>query len=296
MHCSRLAFAIPIALTAASFAAAQQPIAIPPDMPIDVGPGTQGTLVYEGPPVADVAWYCGATGASVGEIADDLHMVQGGSLASFDFTYGTFRLSGDFGSGNDAVAVVSFYGNDPGDSVMPDAGSLIASYTITGLPWFSNAAFKRTFDVPGPVYPSVPADVWMGVEIFVPQEGTVGSLVAAGLFFADPTPVLGTSHFVTWHIGPTCFDEPYRDTFTEVNYLVNVRVFPQANEPPTCTADLAAARASFLEPSPGAFVVTEGETITVDFDGDDPDADLLTVSATGMPPGASLSPWPGPRR
>jgi hypothetical protein len=62
---------------------------------------------------------------------------------------------------------------------------------------------------------------------------------------------------------------------------------------PSCAADLADARDSFLEPSPGSFVVTEGETITASFVGDDPDDDPLTMTVTGLPPGATISPASG---
>ncbi len=67
-----------------------------------------------------------------------------------------------------------------------------------------------------------------------------------------------------------------------------------ANLPPTCSADLSLAQTDFLEVSPGAFVVTEGETIVVPFLGSDPDGDNLMVSASGLPGGASLAPISGP--
>lgn len=68
---------------------------------------------------------------------------------------------------------------------------------------------------------------------------------------------------------------------------------PAANQPPTCSSDLAAAREAFLEVAPGAFVVTEGETFVVPFTGVDPEGGALTSSAA-LVPGAGLSPTAGP--
>jgi hypothetical protein len=67
---------------------------------------------------------------------------------------------------------------------------------------------------------------------------------------------------------------------------------PVANQPPTCSVDLADARDYFLEDSPGAFVVTEGETFIVPFTGTDPDGDALTAFAV-LPDRAGLSPTSG---
>jgi hypothetical protein len=67
---------------------------------------------------------------------------------------------------------------------------------------------------------------------------------------------------------------------------------PVANQPPTCSSDLAAAREAFLEVAPGAFVVTEGETFVVPFTGVDPEGGQLTASAA-LVPGAGLSPTAG---
>ncbi len=66
------------------------------------------------------------------------------------------------------------------------------------------------------------------------------------------------------------------------------------NQPPTCDMDLAAAQVDFLEPSPGSFVVTTGETITATFTGYDPDGDDLTATLDGLPPEATLSQTSGP--
>jgi len=61
------------------------------------------------------------------------------------------------------------------------------------------------------------------------------------------------------------------------------------NQAPTCTVDFSLARAEFLEPSPEAFVVTEGRTIDVPISVGDPDGDHLTVTLAG-PAGASIGP------
>jgi len=67
---------------------------------------------------------------------------------------------------------------------------------------------------------------------------------------------------------------------------------PVANQPPTCSVDLTAAREDFLEAAPGAFVVTEGATLVVPFTGVDPEGGLLGASAA-LPAGAGLSPTSG---
>jgi hypothetical protein len=67
---------------------------------------------------------------------------------------------------------------------------------------------------------------------------------------------------------------------------------PVVNQPPTCSADLTAAREAFLEVVPGSFVVTEGETFVVPFTGLDPEGGALSSSAV-LPAGAGLSPTAG---
>lgn len=61
------------------------------------------------------------------------------------------------------------------------------------------------------------------------------------------------------------------------------------NAPPTCEVDLTAAEVIFLQPLPACFVVTEGETISVTFVGEDPDGDDLTAALSGLPNEATLS-------
>jgi hypothetical protein len=64
--------------------------------------------------------------------------------------------------------------------------------------------------------------------------------------------------------------------------------------PPVCTRDLSQAEARFFQSAPGEFIVTEGETFVVTFAAEDLDGDTLTVSALGLPQGATLSPLAGP--
>ena len=70
-------------------------------------------------------------------------------------------------------------------------------------------------------------------------------------------------------------------------------ILQAVNVAPSCAVNLSSAELNFVQPTPGSFVVTEGETITVLFDGDDPDGDDLTVSGSGLPTGSSLSPSSG---
>lgn len=62
----------------------------------------------------------------------------------------------------------------------------------------------------------------------------------------------------------------------------------QVNTPPTCRLGFTEARDSFLEPTAGSFIVTEGQTLVVAVTADDVDGDDLTLSLTG-PTGATLA-------
>lgn len=68
---------------------------------------------------------------------------------------------------------------------------------------------------------------------------------------------------------------------------------PQANFAPVCSVDFTQAAGQFLQTGPGTFVVTEGNTIAVDFSALDEDADPLTVSSVGAPTTAVLTPAAG---
>lgn len=68
---------------------------------------------------------------------------------------------------------------------------------------------------------------------------------------------------------------------------------PASNDPPVCTADLTEAQEDFIEPTPGTFIVTEGQTITVPFTGTDANGDTLTAALAGLPASATLAPLSG---
>lgn len=103
-------------------------------------------------------------------VADDLHMVEGGSLCSFTFGYN------DPGPGG-FQAVVTFFANDGSDS--PPTIPVGGPYTVGGLPGGTNAII-----VDPPDAPVLGQDVWMAVQFSAPTPG---------LLIADP-PVVGSSH------------------------------------------------------------------------------------------------------
>ena len=81
--------------------------------------------------------------------------------------------------------------------------------------------------------------------------------------------------------------------YDDVSLVPTDNLTDNDNTNPFCSADVTDAQASFNEPAPGSFVVTAGETITVPFTGTDLDGDNLTVTSTGLPAGATLSPTSG---
>src|SRR5262245_60728292 len=107
------------ALAGRGTAQGPQILPLPPGVPHHVGPGTQGTPVYQGPTFESCSasgWLCDVddeltTLIGMAEVADDLHMTEGGVLASFTFTYVTSSLhglglgvTGPVGLGNDVTA------------------------------------------------------------------------------------------------------------------------------------------------------------------------------------------------
>jgi hypothetical protein len=304
------------ALAAGAIAQGPQIRPLPPGVPHFIGPGTQGTTVYEGPPFDPCSasgWGCGFNNPPlpdpIGEVADDVHLTQAGLLASFTFTYLTDSRDIDgvivpVGPGDDVTAIVSFYANDPTDSTLP-TGTPIASYTIPGLPRDDLAFFTHTFDVPAEDSVLLSQDLWVGVEMTEPVPELTASLALPALECGGTVPVgvpvLGTSHSPIFFGPAVCIPDPGllfepADLLGFVtNHFLTVRVFTEdPNQPPTCAADLSLAMADFLEVGPGEFVVTVGQTIVVPFTGTDPDGDMLTASSLDLPPGATLTPTSGP--
>lgn len=200
-------------------------------LPMIFGPGTQGFTAYRGPAIPDFFWYCDFDGVdftTIGEVAEDVHLMQAGDLASITFAYHV--------SGNDTLtsgladALLKVYANDPADSVTPALGPL-ASYTIPGLPWDTSANFTSTFDIPVP-FP-VTQDLWIGIEIVSPP-GTAGSVLGAGPNGQSPAVNLGSSHNVTWFGPSSCTLPPEGELWDNadfgfvLNYTILVRVFPPA--------------------------------------------------------------------
>ena len=76
--------------------------------PMIEGPGTQGFLAYRGPAIPNFFWFCDETGgvfATIGEVAEEVHMLQGGDLASFSFAY--YVNGGSVASSGTATAIES---------------------------------------------------------------------------------------------------------------------------------------------------------------------------------------------
>lgn len=205
-------------------------------LPMIVGPGTQGFVVYRGPATPNFFWYCDTDGVSyhtIGEVAEEVHMLQAGDLASITFAYHV-QGSSTIGSGV-ASAVLKFYASDPNDTLMPPAG-LLASYTMTGLPWSTGTNHTATFDIPAP-FP-VTADLWIGIDIQTPS-GTAGSVMGAASPWSppqNPAPAIGSSHNLTWFGPSTCsaaggelWDNA--DFGLVLNYTILARIFPPAHCP-----------------------------------------------------------------
>jgi len=201
------------------------------DLPMVVGHGTQGYVVYRGPAIPDFFWFCdfdGSDYSSVGEVAEEVHMVQGGELASITFAYHV-EGNGAIDSGL-ADALLYVYANDPDDSSAPPAG-LLASYVMTDLPWDTLTNNLATFDIPSP-FPVGP-DLWIGIDI-VSAPGTAGSVIGAGPNGENPSVNIGSSHNLTY-FGPACPPDGVFDNGDDFGFLLNytilVRVFPTTNCP-----------------------------------------------------------------
>lgn len=201
-------------------------------LPMVVGPGTQGFVVYRGPATPNFFWYCDTDGVNydtIGEIAEEVHMLQAGDLASITFAYhvqGNNVISSGLAS-----AVLKFYANDPSDTLAPPAG-LLASYTMTGLPWSTTTNHTATFDLPAP-FP-VSEDLWIGIDIVTPS-GTAGSVLGAASPWSpaqNPAPAMGSSHNLTWFGPSTCtvaggeLVDNAAAFGLVLNYTILVRIFP----------------------------------------------------------------------
>jgi hypothetical protein len=234
------AFASSIAaalLLAAPPATAQQ-IGVVVDAPGSVDPADVGWVVYRGVPFPPWSGYfllCDDTSSSgdlvpAGEIAEDVHMLQGGDLAAITFTYRVWSASrgGSGPASGTATAVLNVYENDPDDTLLPSAGTLLGSWTIP-LTWEDDVWYVVTYDIPEP-FP-VGRDLWIGLEVDSPP-GTAGGLGGKGALSTETGAIqLGESDNLTWIGASPC--EPVArlvNNFEEFdivgNYGIDVRVFP----------------------------------------------------------------------
>ena len=201
-----------------------------------VGAQGQGFLAYGGvpfPPFEGFTWYCGFDGAGelipAGQVAENVHLIQAGDLASITFTF-KVRSASLGGSGplsGTASAILSVYHNDPGNTLLPSPATLIDQWTIP-VTWQDNVYQVVSFDVPVP-FP-VSEDLWIGVEIDSPA-GSAGSLAGKGAGQGIPTIVLGGSANLTWFGASDCEPAGGRlqdngDVGFIGHYGVDVRIFP----------------------------------------------------------------------
>ncbi|MFO0983607.1 MAG: Ig-like domain-containing protein [Planctomycetota bacterium] len=189
----------------------------------------QGFVLYQMVSDPDFIMVCGqdelGNVTPTREVAEEVHMVGEGYLASFTFAYNVLSSPGVPDSGT-ATAIVNFYTNDANDSITPPAG-LIASYTIPDLVWNNNVFYLRSFNIPDPI--PVPRDLWVGVTILSPP-GTAGSMAGAvDIFGGDPSVAHGTSHNLTWFGPSDCFPDGFLyhhdDDGFVANYYMDIRVF-----------------------------------------------------------------------
>ena len=229
-------------LFAGSMGSAQQ-VGVVPDAPGAVGHGTQGWIVYRGVPFPPWSGYfllcddgsVSGNLVSVGEVAEDVHMVQGGDLASISFT---FRVRSQIAKGGPpsgtATAILSVYSNDAEDTLLPSEPTRLGRWPIP-VEWENDWWQVVTYDIPVPIL--VPQDLWVGVELVDLPAGTAGSLAGKGTVLGDdPEVQVGRSDNVTW-LGPSPCESGGRlvDNAYEFNiignYAVDVRVFPVVDCP-----------------------------------------------------------------
>jgi hypothetical protein len=193
------------------------------------GPGTQGYVVYKGPAIPNFFWRCfdGVQFSSIGEVAEEVHMLRAGDLASFTIAY---HVEGAAGQSGTCDAIVKVYANDSADGSAPPAG-LLETYTVTGLPWSTATNHTFTYDVPAPL--PVPRSLWIGVEIVAPP-GAYGSMLGASPDLApsqSAAPTVGSTHNLTWFGPASCTAAPGElldngAAFgVTLNYTLAVRIF-----------------------------------------------------------------------
>jgi len=160
---------------------------IPPGVATGRSPGTVGSVAYRvSDDPLDVCCYCPVTfppDAAL-ECGDAMHLTSPGNLVSFDFTILTFTTA------TTATARVSFYANDPADTIIPSPGSLITSYSVPGLP--TNMLWTQTVDLATAV--PIPKDIWMAVAVDLDDpDDDPNTFDAAGPAFATTPPGTGSS-------------------------------------------------------------------------------------------------------
>jgi hypothetical protein len=226
-------------LLAAPQAPAQQ-VGVVVDAPGEVDPTSQGWVVYRGVPFPPWSGYfllCqnpqqSGSGDLVpaGEVAEDVHMLQGGDLASVTFTYRVWSQSrgGSGPASGAATATLNVYANDATDTTLPSAATLLGTWTIP-LTWEDDVWYVVSYDIPAPI--AVPEDLWVGIEIDSP-DGTAGGLGGKGALSTETGAIqLGESHNLSW-LGVSACEPTARlvsnfDEFGIVgNYGIDVRVFP----------------------------------------------------------------------
>lgn len=262
---TRLASVGLLALFLSGAVVAQQHLEIG-NLPMIVGPGTQGFGVYRGPAIPDFFWFCDTDGTNfdtIGEVAEEVHMVQAGDLASVTFAYHV-EGNGTIDAGL-ATALLKIYANNPTDTLVPPAG-LLASYAIPDLPWDTNANHTATFDIPVP-FP-VGKDLWIGIEIVTPP-GTAGSVIGAGPNGQSPAVNLGSSHNLTW-FGPSSCTAAGGELWDNadfgfvLNYTILVRIFPPVScDFPVPNGDFEAGSLSSWSGAGRRGVVTALDSSTV---------------------------------
>jgi hypothetical protein len=220
---------VPVLLAGLALSSSAQERVDVSSLPMVVGPGTQGYVVYKGPATPNFFWRCfdGVQFSSIGEVAEEVHMLRAGDLASFTIAY---HVEGAIGQSGTCSAIVKVYANDSTDGSAPPAG-LLATYTVPALPWSTATNHTFTYDVPAPL--AVPRSLWIGVELVAPA-GAYGSMLGASpdLFPSQSAaPTVGSTHYKTWFGPASCTAAPGELVDNgaafgvTLNYTLSVRIF-----------------------------------------------------------------------